>query len=35
MVVKKRGLNRGLDALLGAVSDKDPQVDTGDSHKLQ
>jgi ParB family chromosome partitioning protein len=35
MAVKKRGLNRGLDALLGNVSDKADQAETGDGHQLQ
>jgi len=35
MAVKKRGLNRGLDALLGHVVDKDEQRETGEGHQLQ
>jgi len=35
MAVKKRGLNRGLDALLGNVAGKDDQGETGESHQLQ
>ncbi len=35
MVVKKRGLNRGLDALLGSVSDKGPQGETAGGHQPQ
>jgi len=35
MAVKKRGLNRGLDALLGNVSDKDEHREIGDVHQLQ
>jgi len=35
MAVKKRGLNRGLDALLGNISGKEEQAETGDSHQLQ
>ena len=34
MAVKKRGLNRGLDALLGSVSGKDDHGDTGEGHQL-
>jgi len=35
MAVKKRGLNRGLDALLGNVAGKDDQGETGEGHQLQ
>jgi len=35
MAVKKRGLNRGLDALLGHVSDQDEHREAGESHQLQ
>jgi len=35
MAVKKRGLNRGLDALLGNVTGKSDQGETGESHQLQ
>ncbi|TRW94420.1 ParB/RepB/Spo0J family partition protein [Candidatus Methylobacter oryzae] len=35
MAVKKRGLNRGLDALLGSFSDKDEQAEAGEGHQLQ
>lgn len=35
MAVKKRGLNRGLDALLGNVSNKADQGETGEGHQLQ
>jgi len=35
MAVKKRGLNRGLDALLGNVVGKDDQGETGEDHQLQ
>ena len=34
MVVKKRGLNRGLDALLGNVSDKEEFREIGEGHQL-
>ncbi len=34
MAVKKRGLNRGLDALLGNISAKDDQEETGEGHQL-
>lgn len=34
MAVKKRGLNRGLDALLGNVVGKDDQQEAGESHPL-
>lgn len=33
--MKKRGLNRGLDALLGSFSDKDEQAEAGEGHQLQ
>ncbi|MGZ5055684.1 MAG: ParB/RepB/Spo0J family partition protein [Methylobacter sp.] len=35
MAVKKRGLNRGLDALLGNVAGKGDQGETGEGHQLQ
>ncbi len=35
MAVKKRGLNRGLDALLGNISDKDEHAEAGEGHQLQ
>jgi ParB family chromosome partitioning protein len=35
MAVKKRGLNRGLDALLGNVVGKGDQDETGEDHQLQ
>lgn len=35
MAVKKRGLNRGLDALLGHVSDQNEHREAGESHQLQ
>lgn len=35
MAVKKRGLNRGLDALLGNVAGKDAPGETGEGHQLQ
>lgn len=35
MVVKKRGLNRGLDALLGHVANKDEHKPTEDTQSLQ
>jgi ParB family chromosome partitioning protein len=35
MAVKKRGLNRGLDALLGNVVGKDDQQEAGEIHSLQ
>lgn len=35
MAVKKRGLNRGLDALLGNVVGKDDQQEAGESQALQ
>jgi ParB family chromosome partitioning protein len=35
MAVKKRGLNRGLDALLGNVVGKGDQGETGEDHQLQ
>ena len=35
MAVKKRGLNRGLDALLGNVAGKDDHGETGEGHQLQ
>ncbi|MGZ5009282.1 MAG: ParB/RepB/Spo0J family partition protein, partial [Methylobacter sp.] len=35
MAVKKRGLNRGLDALLGNISGKDEQAETAEGHQLQ
>jgi ParB family chromosome partitioning protein len=35
MAVKKRGLNRGLDALLGNVSAQTEHKETGESHPLQ
>ncbi len=34
MAVKKRGLNRGLDALLGNMSDKDEHRDVSEGHQL-
>jgi ParB family chromosome partitioning protein len=34
MAVKKRGLNRGLDALLGNVVGKDDQQEVGEAHSL-
>jgi ParB family chromosome partitioning protein len=33
MTVKKRGLNRGLDALLGNIQENDGQRDAGESHQ--
>jgi ParB family chromosome partitioning protein len=35
MAVKKRGLNRGLDALLGNIAGKDEQAESGESQSLQ
>ncbi|MGR9013304.1 MAG: ParB/RepB/Spo0J family partition protein [Gammaproteobacteria bacterium] len=34
MAVKKRGLNRGLDALLGNISDKDEHKEVDEGHQL-